>query len=132
MIFPHKVYWSTILLNQEKGRDSHQEYHLDKWQWQNGKMIDLGPENNTNEVMYLHFINWKKTFKKCEVKYTSRIEEFYISFTGIHISKHTSFEIFYNDFTNVFNGYYKKEWRRVFKKKIKSVHKRIKRKIFNR
>ncbi len=121
-----KIYWSTILLNQEKGRDSHQEYYLDKWQWQNGKMVDM---HTKEEVMYLHFINWKKTMKECEVKYLSNTKEFYVSYSGIHYDRHSSFELFYNNFTNLFNGYYKKEWRRIFRHKITSYRKRIKRKI---
>jgi hypothetical protein len=124
--FEYNVHWSKILLNQERGRDSHQEYYLDKWQWQKGKMID---GNTKEEVMYLHFINWKKTMKKCEVKYLDNTKQFYISFSGIHINKHSCFEILFNDFKNIFNGYYKKEWRRIFRRKITSYIKRIKRKL---
>jgi uncharacterized membrane protein (UPF0182 family) len=79
--------------------------------------------------MYLHFINWKKTMKKCEVKYLDNTKQFYISFSGIHINKHSCFEILFNDFKNIFNGYYKKEWRRIFRRKITSYIKRIKRKL---
>lgn len=124
--FIYKVYWSTILLNQEKGRDSHQEYHLDRWTWNNGKMLNT---KTNEEVMYLHFINWKKTFKKVEIKFTDDIGNFYISYLGIHIQKHTNLEILLNKFKNLFNGYYKKEGRRIFKQKIKSFTKRVNRKI---
>ncbi|MFC4739537.1 DUF6625 family protein [Flavobacterium ponti] len=125
-VFKYNLYWPTILLNQEKGRDSHQEYYLDKWQWQNGKMVDI---HTKEEVMYLHFINWKKTMKECEVKYFGSKKEFYISYSVIHYDRHSSFEFFYNHFTNLFNGYYRKESRRTIKLKAKSIVKRIKKKL---
>ena len=122
----NKIFWSSTLLNQEKGRDSHQEYYLDKWQWQNGKMVDM---HTKEEVMYLHFINWKKTMKECEIKYENNNQFFYISYSAIHLEKHSLLEIYFNSFTNLFNGYYKKEWRRIFRKKMSSYKKRIKEKI---
>lgn len=56
-VFNYRMYWAEILLNQEKGIDSRQEYYLDRWQWKNGRMINTLTKQ---EVMYLHFINWKK------------------------------------------------------------------------
>src|SRR5690606_20776352 len=61
-----KIYWDKILLNQERGIDSHQEYYLDRWRWQDGKMLNT---KTGEEVMYLHFINWKRTMRASEIKY---------------------------------------------------------------
>src|SRR5690606_10726374 len=47
----YKIYWDKILLNQEKGRDSHQEYHLDKWQWREN---DGHPNRGGSNVPPLH------------------------------------------------------------------------------
>jgi hypothetical protein len=127
--FEYNVYWTKILLNQEKGFDSRQEYYLDKWQWQNGKMIDLDSKNDDNEVMYLHFINWKKSMKLCEVKYLDSTRQFYISFSGIHNEKHSFFEDIINNFKNLFDGYYVKLWwfykKKYFQRLIFKLKKRI-------
>lgn len=128
---PFNVYWEKILLNQERGRDSHQEYHLDRWQWREGKMMDT---QTGEEVMYLHFINWKRTMKYCEVKYEDDPRQFYISFDGIHYKKHGAFQKYIRRFINVFDGYGAQQYRRIKKKKFKSLLKRIKRKsksLFN-
>jgi hypothetical protein len=124
--FEYKVYWPTILLNQERGIDSRQEYYLNRWMWQNSKMINT---KTNEEVMYLHFINWKRTMKKCEVNYGENNEQFYISYTAIHHRKHSSLKALYNKITNFFNGYYRKEWRRISKRKFNSLKKRVKIKI---
>jgi hypothetical protein len=124
--FKYKVYWPTILLNQEKGKDSHQEYYLDRWMWKNGKMINTCTRE---EVMYLHFINWKKTMKRNEVFYDAENSEFYISYSSIHYQRHSLFEVLSKNFTNIFNGYYRKESSRTIKLKTKSITKRIKRKV---
>lgn len=121
------IYWPDILLNQERGRDSHQEYHLDKWQWNQGKMFRLGRKKIVEEVMYLHFINWKKTMKMCEVKFSDSEDRFYISYSGIYYDLHSNFEIYVNVFKNLFGGYYVKEKKRIFirtfKKKLKRFEK---------
>src|SRR5690606_6658265 len=75
-----KVYWPTILCNQENDRDSHQEYYLDKWLWKEGKMLELKNGKPINEVMYLHFINWKRTMKFSEIKWQDNPQQFYISY----------------------------------------------------
>lgn len=103
--FRYKIYWPTILLNKERGRDSHQEYHLDRWLWEKGKMLNT---KTNEEVMYLHFINWKKRMKFCEVEGTASTKKFYISYNSIRYKKHFLIEYFWNNFTNIFDGYYVK------------------------
>ncbi len=120
------VYWPTILCNQENGRDSHQEYYLDRWLWQDGKMLNT---KTGEEVMYLHFINWKRTMRSSEIKYTDNPKQFYISYNGMHYKRHSNFEQRWNGVTNLFNGYQRREYRRIKKKKAASLIKRIKRKI---
>jgi len=121
-----KIYWPKILLNQERSIDSHQEYYLDKWQWNNGKMINTETQE---EVMYLHFINWKRTMKTCEVKYIDNPTQFYISYNGVHYQPHSRLAHFFNSFKNLYNGYWVKEKRRYRKLKFKSLVKRVKRKL---
>lgn len=120
------IKWDTILCNQENGRDSHQEYYLNRWLWRDGKMINTQTQE---EVMYLHFINWKRTMKYSEIIYSDKPQQFYISYSGMHYNLHSKFKHCYNNISNVFNGYYINEKRRYRKNKIKSLIKRVKRKL---
>ena len=124
-----KVYWDNILLNQERGIDSHQDYYLDKWQWKGGKMLELVNGKVVNEVMYLHFINWKRTMRYNEVKYEDAAEAFYVSYTGMHSNLHSKFKCYQQHIKNKFNGYWVQEKRRKRKLRIKSLLKRIKHKL---
>lgn len=121
-----RVYWDDILLNQERGRDSHQDYYLDRWLWKSGQMLDT---HTQDEVLYLHFINWKRTLTSSEVVYTKAPESFYISYSGIHHTQHHPFDFVWNGLYRFFNGYYRREWRRLFLKKIASYSKRIRKKL---
>lgn len=120
-----KVKWDEILCNQEKGRDSHQEYYLDKWLWKDGKILELKNGEPIDEVMYLHFINWKRTMKYCEVKYNENPNQFYISYEGMHYQPHSKIAKLLNDIKNLFNGYYF----RLKRKKAISSGKKILKKI---
>jgi hypothetical protein len=119
-----KVFWDKDEINKGMKSEVHQEYFLDRWHYEDGKIYDLH-SSIKKEYMYLHFINWKNTMKKCEVNYIDNINKFYISYSGILYKKHTSFEIIYNNLIIFFNGYFRKEWRRLFIKRIKSYKKRI-------
>lgn len=123
-----RIKWDTILCNQENGRDSHQEYHLDKWLWKEGKMLELKNGKPINEVMYLHFINWKRTMRYCEVKYSDNPEQFFISYNGMHYRPHNRLAQGWNGFTNLFDGFYIREDRRIRLHKLKSIRKRFIRK----
>jgi hypothetical protein len=117
------VYWDQHLVNNEKGRDSHQEYKLDKWLFDKGKLFDISaPSEQPVEHMYLHFINWKIKMKTCDIKPENEI--FYISYTGIHSSPHSFPALLANKIQNVFYGYYVREGIRIRKKKLKSLKKR--------
>lgn len=115
----YKVFWDTVLLNQERGRDSHQEYHLDKWLWRDGKMLELKDGNPINEVMYLHFINWKRTMKYSKIKFTDHPNQFYISYNGMHYKPHTNVTKLVNRFKNLYVGYYAILFRKHILKKVK-------------
>ncbi|WP_027136908.1 DUF6625 family protein [Gaetbulibacter saemankumensis] len=99
-----KIKWDAILCNQERGRDSHQEYYLDRWQWREGRIINT---KTNKEFMYLHFINWKRTMRYNKVKYSEPLpNQFYISYNGMHFERHSMFAHVLNTIKNVFNGYY--------------------------
>ncbi|TQD33812.1 DUF6625 family protein [Haloflavibacter putidus] len=121
-----KVYWNKILCNQERGRDSHQEYYLDRWLWDNGKMLNT---QTGEEVMYLHFINWKKKMHFSQINFSDAQSFFYISFNGIHYKKNSKLKKKIQFFLNSFMGYYIKEKRRLRIKKLKKIKHRIQRKI---
>lgn len=111
-----KIKWDTILCNQERDRDSHQEYYLDRWLWQDGKVLNT---KTKQEVMYLHFINWKRTMKRSEVTYSDQPDRFYISYSKMHYHKHNVLQKFWNGFTNLFDGYYVRLKKNRIKKKYK-------------
>jgi hypothetical protein len=121
--FEYKVYWPTILLNQERGIDSRQEYYLNRWMWQNSKMINT---KTNEEVMYLHFINWKKLMQNCEVIYNQNVDLFYVSYKNIHIEKYSYFTILLNTFINIFDGYYVRLWQYNRKNNNKKLIKKLK------
>ncbi|MFD2550392.1 DUF6625 family protein [Bizionia sediminis] len=121
-----RVYWSRVLCNQENGMDSHQEYYLDRWLWRDGQMLNT---KSQEEIMYLHFINWKRTLSHSEIDYLGAMKPFYISYTRMHYKPHSSLIIRFNSLNNVFNGYRVREKRRHNKNKFKSLMKRVKRKL---
>lgn len=124
-----KVYWPNILCNQENGRDSHQEYYLDKWLWKDGKMLELKNGKPVDEIMYLHFINWKRTMQYCEVEYNVNPRQFYISYNGIHYNTNSSIAKAFNGFNYFFNGYWVQQYIRIKKLRLKSLIKRVRRKV---
>jgi hypothetical protein len=121
----NRIYWDSILLNQEKGFDSRQEYYLDRWMWKEGKMLEIKNKDVLNEVMYLHFINWKKSMKKCDINYTDSPGSFYISYTAIHYKLHSDFEKMINAFRNLFDGYYVRLWKKAKIKRWKKMKARL-------
>ncbi len=125
-----KVWWDEYLVNNERDRDSHQEYYLDRWVFDKGKLYDIGVNGKQKaEHMYLHFINWKITMNRCDIGYTSTDDKFYISYSGIHYKQHTQLQKKANTIENFFNGYYKKERRRIFKKRLLKNIDRVKKRF---
>lgn len=114
-----KVKWDRILCNKERGMDSRQEYYLDKWLWKDGKMLELKNGKPIKDVMYLHFINWKRKMKYCEVEYSKNPKPFYISYSAMHYIPHSGFSKALNGIKNLFNGYYAILSRKHILKKIK-------------
>jgi len=114
-----KVDWHETLLNHDgKGR-AHQEYVYDRWKWDQGKVINT---QTGQEVMYLHFINWKRTMQYSEIYYDDQPKHFYISFNGMHYQKHTKFKKYFRTIINIFDGYYAIIYR---KKMIRKIKKKI-------
>jgi hypothetical protein len=124
--FEYNVYWPKILLNQERGIDSWQGYYLDKWQWQKGKMIDLEANNCDKEIMYLHFISWKRKMNYCFVNYEIKPENFYVSYDGIKSEKNSKITLKLNILKNKIYGFWIRE---KVKANLKRYKKRIKRKL---
>ncbi|TXE21548.1 hypothetical protein ES731_01185 [Psychroflexus gondwanensis] len=118
-LHPYKIKWDTILCNQENGRDSHQEYELNRWYWKEGQLTNT---QTGKEVMYLHFINWKRTMRFSEVRYKDNPKPFYISYKGMHYKKYSNFKLIFNAFKNVFFGYYIRLKRKKLEKKLKKFN----------
>lgn len=121
---PFKVFWNEESVKKGIESEKHQEYYLDRWLFENGKIYDLY-DINKKEYMYLHFINWKRTMKYCEVIFLDHPNQFYISYNGMHYKTHTIIAKAFNGFRNLFDGYYVLLRRIKLKKKIMSLKKRV-------
>lgn len=117
-----RCFWKKDLLNVENNMDSHQDYHLDRWLWKDGHLINT---KTNEEIMYLHFINWKNSLKKNEVQYNIKLNSFFISFNKIHFYGHSNFSLFINNLKNLFFGYWIREKTRTIRYKIFSFNKRL-------
>ena len=127
-----KVLWDKYFVNTE-GRelfsDSHQEFHIDKWLFENGSLYDLGKNRNERtEHMYLHFINWKRSLKTVEFN-PETDTSFFVSYNGITRNKQSDFVRRMTDFRNVFWGYYVREKTRIRRKKLDKLVFKVKRKL---
>ncbi|QPG06410.1 hypothetical protein IT774_04250 [Salinimonas marina] len=81
-----RVYWPDYLLNFKETRKKKPSYVpkvLNHWRWHDGKLFEEGDKGG--EIMYLHFMTWKKTLQHCFVDYKKNPRQFYISYT--HISE---------------------------------------------
>lgn len=88
-------------------------------------MLELKDGEPINEVMYLHFINWKRTMKFSEVEYSDQPKQFYISYKGMHYKPHSGFIQSLNGFKNLYGGYYVLLRRIRVKKRIVKLKKRV-------
>jgi hypothetical protein len=113
-----QIKWDKILCNQEKGRDSHQEYELNRWFWDNGNLINT---KTNQEVMYLHFINWKRTMRFCEVNYIDKPKYFYVSYIGMHYRPFSKLRLKLNDLKNLVFGYKVRLKKLKYRKKFKRI-----------
>lgn len=121
------VLWDRFLVNTERG-SAHQEYHLDRWEFDHGKLYKLDKNlNRINEEMYLHFINWKPFMKVCEV--TGSEDVFYVSYIGIRLKPHSGFQRMVQRIRNYFFGYWARQktlrTRKKTKKKLNNIKKRF-------
>ncbi|WP_417371375.1 DUF6625 family protein [Gelidibacter japonicus] len=115
-----RVFWDTEIIKKGIESEKQQEYYLDRWLFEKGKIYDLY-DINKKEYMYLHFINWKRTMKFSEIKWQDNPQQFYISYTGMHYKPHSAFEILLNRFKNLYNGYYTILFRKRLEKKLKKL-----------
>lgn len=112
------VLWDEKLLQDGIKSEVHQEYFLDRWLYENGAVYDLF-DPDRKEYMYLHFINWKRTMRFCEIKYQDNPNQFFISFNRIHYKPHSVFTKMLNGIKNIFDGYYAILFKKSILKKIK-------------
>lgn len=119
-----KVFWDENILHKGIKSEVHQEYFLDRWLYKEGAVYDLF-DDNRKEYMYLHFINWKRTMRSSEIKYTANPKQFYISYNRMHYRPHNRLAHGWNQFTNLFDGYYMRLKRKRVRKKGNQFFKRL-------
>ncbi|MCF1191233.1 hypothetical protein LRR18_06505 [Mangrovimonas sp. AS39] len=123
------ILWDKISLAEGIKAVNHQEYDLDAWKYEDGKLYDYSQGICGKEYLYLHFINWKPKLKVCELEYGHDKREFYISYSKIHFEEHSKLQYLANAIKNRLNGYWVKENRRLRNRKLRSLMKRLKEKI---
>jgi hypothetical protein len=78
-----KTYWPEQMLVNFSHPVEHGESHLPKyinrWYWEKGKLY----YRSTDEILYLHFMTWKKSLRKCYFTYEDDPKSFYISYSHI-------------------------------------------------
>jgi hypothetical protein len=80
-----RVYWPKFLQNYadpQTDTPSTLPRYINKYFWNRGQLFDCTGKRPT-EILYLHFMTWKKTLTECEVDYGEHSEEFYISYSRI-------------------------------------------------
>jgi hypothetical protein len=80
-----RVHWPKFLQNYASPRTdtpSRLPQYVNKYIWEKGKLFDCTEESSA-EILYLHFMTWKKTLTDCEVTYGSDPKKFYISYCKI-------------------------------------------------
>ncbi|NEO32230.1 MAG: hypothetical protein F6K36_17710 [Symploca sp. SIO3C6] len=55
---------------------------VNDWYWESGKLY-----HKVDEIMYIHFMTWKKSLKECYFTYSDDPKSFYISYSHIGLSK---------------------------------------------
>lgn len=80
-----RVYWPKFLQNYADPKTdtpSKLPQYINKYFWEKGKLFDCTGESAA-EILYLHFMTWKKTLTGCEFSYGADPEKFYISYFQI-------------------------------------------------
>jgi hypothetical protein len=80
-----RVYWPKFLQNYADPKTdtpSTLPQYINKYLWKNGKLFDC-TGGVAAEILYLHFMTWKKTLTGCELSYGVGLERFYISYFAI-------------------------------------------------
>ena len=80
-----RVYWPKFLQNYADPKTdtpSKLPQYMNKYVWEKGKLFDCTRELPA-EILYLHFMTWKKTLTRCEFSYGADPERFYISYFKI-------------------------------------------------
>jgi hypothetical protein len=80
-----RVYWPKSMHNYSDPKTdtpSTLPRYINKYFWDNGRLFDCTGDSVV-EILYLHFMTWKKTLTRCEFDYGSDPERFYISYFTI-------------------------------------------------
>jgi hypothetical protein len=82
-----RVYWPKFQQNYADPKTqspSTLPRYKNKYFWENGKLFDCTGDTAA-EILYLHFMTWKKTLAGCEFSYGAGPEKFYISYCKISV-----------------------------------------------
>ena len=78
-----RVHWPAYALGDEEFKTVLRN-HPTGWHWERGRLYDA--RDPGSQIPYLHFLEWKRTMRVCEVSYDEPPEAFDISPDGIRLS----------------------------------------------
>jgi hypothetical protein len=87
-----RVYWPKFLQNYANPKTdtpSTLPQYKNKYFWEKGKLFDCTGEAAA-EILYLHFMTWKKTLTACQLNYGADPKKFYISYDQISVQPSSS------------------------------------------
>jgi hypothetical protein len=82
-----RAYWPEYLLNYARpvcDRPSILSW-WDRYRWENGALFS--ESEGGREILYLHFMNWKDTLKRCDIGSADKAKRFFVGYSAVVESK---------------------------------------------
>ena len=85
------VYWPAFLFNftnPSHDKPSFLGKYRNRWYWERGKLYEQTerPDEAPREVMYLHFMTWKRSMRACNVQFAEDPSAFHISYSHVGLT----------------------------------------------
>jgi hypothetical protein len=118
------VCWEKVVIENGIESAAHQDYFIDRWLYENGKVFELGMEGEKRkEYLYLHFISWKATMAPNQFSFRDKVDRFFISFNRMSIQPAGRLAKWINIIRRNIWGYYRYErymlWRKKMTRRVK-------------
>ena len=84
-----RIHWEHDYCNYPIRTGFHNAYlraEINRWVWEDGRIYVVDDEGIRQEIMYFHFLNWKRSLRASEVSLSSPPSAFYISYSHIGLT----------------------------------------------